>query len=806
MADPIDLITANPDTNNPTDFAVQADLAWVQLKAAIPQINDVATAMNINDVQDTSTTSNVLGNGSKSFEVSAGKSWLKGQILNIADASNPATNLMTAVVTAYSGTSLSVTVLQFYGTSGTTIEDWVITLSAMPSVPTVTSELKLTTLNGLGSTSTKCYLFTAVATNTATADLSYDNSATLATSITVLTSGWYRIRGQFIGTSTPTPAITKNSSQLTTAWKSLTDVNQILVVPKDLVPSISTYLDTTVYLAANDILRLQQDSSNSLTNSTTNTYIQIQKLSLQGVSSGGSGSGGAPTDAEYVVGTSNGTLTNERVATSTTSITADAGTTGQMKYKRAALIGDVTADADSNSLTIPNNTITNAKAAQMAAYTLKGNATSALADPQDIAVPVSSVVGRDSSGNITSLTMGTNMSIVAGALTASGGGGGAPTDATYIVATSNGTLSAERVLTDSTSITKNVGTAGQVAFERAALTGDITASANSNTTTIASNAVTNTKLATMTANTIKVNATTGIATPTDVFIAASRLVGRDDTGNITGISVGSNMTLASGVLNSVGGLVDADLTAAGVVIFDGTNFKSYDGSNIILGANPIYTWAAKPSASAVDVGTEIRINTSSFGGTYKHSIGPTAVSDGTNWKPAGGQQLLARGSGSFGTPLATATAAVTGTDILFNIATNFSLPIDFFTHSGVGSGIMIKAVMMKTGADANASTFRSKMGVNNTANTTDIIYSGDTLATALQGVKIDQTARVTTLGAAGTAVFTTGTLQPNSRGTSLINDKSTYLDTPSVNYIVFTASGTAGATHALVSFEIWWMA
>ena len=44
---------------------------------------------------------------------------------------------------------------------------------------------------------------------------------------------------------------------------------------------------------------------------------------------------------------------------------------------------------------------------------------------------------------------------------AGGGGGGAPTNATYIVQTANGTLSAERVLTDTATITWDFGTAGQ---------------------------------------------------------------------------------------------------------------------------------------------------------------------------------------------------------------------------------------------------------------------------------------------------------------------------------------------------------
>ncbi len=102
---------------------------------------------------------------------------------------------------------------------------------------------------------------------------------------------------------------------------------------------------------------------------------------------------------------------------------------------------------------------------------------------------------------ILTVVAGTNVTLTtdatAGSLTinsSGGGAGGAPTTADYLVRTTNASLSAERVVTDSTSITADWATAGQVAFQRAALTGDVTASANSNATTIANNAVTYAKI------------------------------------------------------------------------------------------------------------------------------------------------------------------------------------------------------------------------------------------------------------------------------------------------------------------------
>lgn len=220
----------------------------------------------------------------------------------------------------------------------------------------------------------------------------------------------------------------------------------------------------------------------------------------------------------------------------------------------------------------------------------------------------------------------------------------------------------------------------------------------------------------------------------------------------------------------------------------------------IGGPEPMYAWSAFLSATGVPVGTSWRIDPASFGGTYKNPLGIIMTWDGTNWRPKGGRQTMATGASTAASPLATSTG--TGSDVLFNIATNFSMPAGLLSY--VGIGIRVAAVFQKTGADANASTFRTKLGKNNTAGTTDIIYSIVTTAVALREAKTDQTARVTVINTATNAIdtFTTDTLQANGQGTSLVNDKNTYLDTAVVNYVVFTASGTAGATHALVSFEI----
>jgi hypothetical protein len=94
----------------------------------------------------------------------------------------------------------------------------------------------------------------------------------------------------------------------------------------------------------------------------------------------------------------------------------------------------------------------------------------------------------------------------------------------YLVKTASAGLSAERVVTDTTSVVWDWATAGQAKATRAALTGDVTASANSNSTTIAANVVDNTKLATMAVNTIKGRITAGTGNPEDLTAANVRTI------------------------------------------------------------------------------------------------------------------------------------------------------------------------------------------------------------------------------------------------------------------------------------------
>lgn len=85
-----------------------------------------------------------------------------------------------------------------------------------------------------------------------------------------------------------------------------------------------------------------------------------------------------------------------------------------------------------------------------------------------------------------------------------------------------------------------------------ALTGDVTASGSGSVTaTIAANAVTFAKFQQMVANSIPGNATAALANISAITLAVNQLLGRG-AGNISAITLGSNLSITSNILNATG--------------------------------------------------------------------------------------------------------------------------------------------------------------------------------------------------------------------------------------------------------------
>lgn len=104
----------NPVPTDPTSFRTRAInlFAWItgtmlsEMETLNTDTKAAAAALTLNSVIDTSASSVLIGTGSKSFTVSASKSYAAGMWLSIADTAAPTTNSMVAQVTSYSGTAL----------------------------------------------------------------------------------------------------------------------------------------------------------------------------------------------------------------------------------------------------------------------------------------------------------------------------------------------------------------------------------------------------------------------------------------------------------------------------------------------------------------------------------------------------------------------------------------------------------------------------------------------------------------------------------------------------------------------------
>jgi hypothetical protein len=116
----------------PTTFAHDMDTMISEFPAFIAGANAVATALDMNDTTDASTTSNAIGTGAKTFTVTAGKSFLPGMWLVIADDAAPSTNSMSGQVTSYSSTTLVMNIVLTLG-SGTKTA-WTISQTAPAAI------------------------------------------------------------------------------------------------------------------------------------------------------------------------------------------------------------------------------------------------------------------------------------------------------------------------------------------------------------------------------------------------------------------------------------------------------------------------------------------------------------------------------------------------------------------------------------------------------------------------------------------------------------------------------------------------
>ena len=300
-----------------------------------------------------------------------------------------------------------------------------------------------------------------------------------------------------------------------------------------------------------------------------------------------------------------------------------------------ALTGDVTLTAGTTSTTLANSAVSNAKLANAPANTLKGNNAGTAGAPADLTatqvksmlnIGVSDVSGLNTtylplaggtmSGKITSVTSSTataSINVAPGAADPTAPASGDFWNNTGTLKFYNGTATKVLAFTDSNitgnaaTVTNGVYTTGSysdpswlaslnankltgtlAAGVMPAHTGDVTSSAGSVGLTIAGNAVTNAKLATMAANTIKGNNSGAAGSPVDLTVTQVKSMLNISASDVSGLNttylplaggvMTGQATMAPGTASVAGGLkltagtVKASPSAAdsGGVEFDGT--------------------------------------------------------------------------------------------------------------------------------------------------------------------------------------------------------------------------------------------
>lgn len=308
---------------------------------------------------------------------------------------------------------------------------------------------------------------------------------------------------------------------------------------------------------------------------------------------GGGGGGGAPTDAQYLVAAGNATLSAERVTTDTATVTWDHGTAGQAKANvpdattttkgavELATSGEASAGvvvqgndarlSDARTPTAHASSHAEAGSDRITALALANNGLTVrdTDDSHELTIKPGSNLTADRTLTVATGDANRTLTLAADASVAGANNGDQPALSTVLVtgsdtleydapggeltveagsgiavdgdaATKTLTISAtglnfgtvavtgqSNVVADVAADTLNLANGGGVAitttsgtdtvtFTREALTGDVTASAGSGSTTIANDAVTNAKLADVATATIKGRATAGTGDPEDL--------------------------------------------------------------------------------------------------------------------------------------------------------------------------------------------------------------------------------------------------------------------------------------------------
>lgn len=308
--------------------------------------------------------------------------------------------------------------------------------------------------------------------------------------------------------------------------------------------------------------------------------------------------------------------------------------TGAGAIQRAALTGDVTASAGSNATSIANDVVTDAKLRNSAANSVIGRATNSAGDPADISTSTDGHVLRMSG---TTLGFGT----VATA--------GHADDSITFAKMQN--INTDRLIGRDTaasgdpeeiSLNATLEFTGAGAIQRAALTGDVTASAGSNATTIANNVVTYAKFQDSGAgNVVLTRANAAAGDYGETALSASQLLGRGSTGDVAAITLGTNLSMSGTTLNATGGggsnttafvkLSEHDASASATIDIPLDDWPGYRSFVIVAeGVQPSVDASELFMRFSTDGGSTFDAGASDYAWDYTATALGTGVSAGDN--------------------------------------------------------------------------------------------------------------------------------------------------------------------------------
>lgn len=186
-------------------------------------------------------------------------------------------------------------------------------------------------------------------------------------------------------------------------------------------------------------------------------------------------------------------------------------------------------------------------------------------------------------------------------------------------------------------------------------------------------------------------------------------------------------------------------------------------------------WAGRPSASAAGAGACIYISTGNMSGTEW-------ISDGTNWRPRGGRQLVANRNGHTSAPIVTFTSTASGLAAL-------TLPVTPVISAGAivdRTNIEFWAIVRRLDALGGNAFPRITFGTSATSGDSQI--NATTSAAQNSDSHLQSSAR---FSSDPSKAYSPGWISPNQQGVSSITTVATNINTNADMYMGISVNAPA---------------